>query len=135
MARRTRATWPYHHVDTLTPDDAWSLLKKQVLTSEIDEDHIDTLKDIGLKIIQKCSGLPLAIKVVGGLLHKRGGLRRDWEQIMGDSKWSIAEMSQELNSAVYLSYEDMPSYLKQCFLYYSILPKSRKFTLDQVVGM
>lgn len=130
-----RATWPYRHVDTLTPDDAWSLLKKQVLTSEIDEDHIDTLKDIGLKIIQKCSGLLLAIKVMGGLLHKRGGLRRDWEQIMGDSKWSIAEMSQELNSAVYLSYEYMPSYLKQCFLCYSILPKSRKFTLDQVVGM
>ncbi|KAM0856304.1 hypothetical protein ACQ4PT_049209 [Festuca glaucescens] len=30
VARRMRATWPYHHVDTLTPDDAWSLLKKQV---------------------------------------------------------------------------------------------------------
>jgi hypothetical protein len=30
VARRMRATWPYHHVDTLTPDDAWWLLKKQV---------------------------------------------------------------------------------------------------------
>jgi hypothetical protein len=30
VARRMRATWPYHHVDTLTPDDAWLLLKKQV---------------------------------------------------------------------------------------------------------
>ncbi|KAK1625835.1 hypothetical protein QYE76_000150 [Lolium multiflorum] len=30
VARRMRATWPYHHVDTLTPDDAWSLLKKQL---------------------------------------------------------------------------------------------------------
>jgi len=133
VARRMRATCPYHHVDTLALDDAWSLLKKQVLSSEIDEDHIDALKDIGLKIIQKCGGLPLAVKVMGGLLRERGGLRRDWQQVL--DKWSIAEMPQELSNAVYLSYEDMPSYLKPCFLYYSLLPKSRVFTLDQVVGM
>jgi hypothetical protein len=30
VARGMRATWPYHHVDTLAPDDAWLLLKKQV---------------------------------------------------------------------------------------------------------
>jgi hypothetical protein len=30
VARGMRATWPYHHVDILAPDDAWSLLKKQV---------------------------------------------------------------------------------------------------------
>nr|XP_040252307.1 putative disease resistance protein RGA4 [Aegilops tauschii subsp. strangulata] len=29
VARRMTATWPYHHVDALAPDDAWSLLKKQ----------------------------------------------------------------------------------------------------------
>lgn len=29
VARGTTATWPHHHIDTLSPDDAWSLLKKQ----------------------------------------------------------------------------------------------------------
>ncbi|CAM0879338.1 unnamed protein product [Alopecurus aequalis] len=135
VARGLRATWPYHHVDTLGPDDAWLLLKKQVLSSEIDEDNISMLKDIGLKIIEKCGGLPLAVKVMGGLLRRKGELRRDWEQVLGDSKWSITEMPQELNHAVYLSYEDMPPYLKQCFLYYSLLPKNRKFNVDQVVAM
>ncbi|VAI94317.1 unnamed protein product [Triticum turgidum subsp. durum] len=55
------ATWPYHHVNTLAPDEAWLLLKKQVLSSDMDENHTNTLKDIGLKIIQKFGGLPLAI--------------------------------------------------------------------------
>ncbi|KAM3335965.1 hypothetical protein ACQJBY_030116 [Aegilops geniculata] len=135
VARGMAARWPYHHIDTLLLEDAWSLLKKQVLSSEIDEDHINTLKDVGLKIIQKCGGLPLAVKVMGGLLRERGGLRRDWEHVLDDSKWSITKMPQELNYAVYLSYEYMPSYLKQCFLFYSILPKSKIFTLNQVVGM
>ncbi|KAI4966197.1 hypothetical protein ZWY2020_042043 [Hordeum vulgare] len=46
VARGMIARWPYHQVDTLLPEDAWSLLKKQVLSSEIDEGHINTLMDI-----------------------------------------------------------------------------------------
>uniref|UniRef100_A0ACD5Y0N1 Uncharacterized protein n=1 Tax=Avena sativa TaxID=4498 RepID=A0ACD5Y0N1_AVESA len=135
VARGMRATRPYHHIDKLGLDDAWSLLKKQVLSSEIEEDHINTLKDIGLKIIQKCGGLPLAVKVMGGLLRKRGELRRDWEQVLNNSKWRITEMPKELNYAVYLSYEDMPPYLKQCLLFCSLLPKSELFHMHHVVAM
>ncbi|KAF7105358.1 hypothetical protein CFC21_106175 [Triticum aestivum] len=135
VARGVKAIWPYHHVDTLAPEDAWSLLKKQVRSSEIDEDHINKLKDIGLKIIQKCGCLPIAVKVMGGLLRERGGLRRGWQQVLDDSKWSRTKMPDELNHTVYLSYEYMPSYLKQCFLYYSLLPKSRIFTMNEVVAM
>ncbi|VAI82113.1 unnamed protein product [Triticum turgidum subsp. durum] len=29
VARGVKAIWPYHHVDTLAAEDAWSLLKKQ----------------------------------------------------------------------------------------------------------
>nr|UBY07326.1 NBS-LRR disease resistance protein [Dasypyrum villosum] len=134
VARGMTATWPYHHIDTLGPEDAWSLLKKQVITI-VDEDHINTLEDIGLKLIQKCGGLPLAIKVMGGLLRNCGDLRRDWEQVLDDSKWSITKMPQELNYAVYLSYEYMPPDLKQCFLYYSFLPKSIEYSPDKVVAM
>ncbi|VAI94326.1 unnamed protein product [Triticum turgidum subsp. durum] len=135
VVRGVKAMWPYHHVDTLVPEDAWSLLKKQICSSEIDEDHINTLKDIGLKIIQKCGYLPTAVKVMGGLLHERGGIPHDWQQVLDDSKWSTTKMPDELNHTVYLSYEYMPSYLKQCFLYYSLLPKSRIFTMDEVVAV
>ncbi|XP_044429991.1 putative disease resistance protein RGA3 [Triticum aestivum] len=135
VARGVKAIWPYHHVDTLAPNDAWLLLKKQVLSSEIDEDHINKLQDIGLKIIQKCGYLPLAVKVMRGLLRERGVLRRDWQHVLDDSKWSTTKMPEELNYAVYLSYEYMPSDLKQCFLYYSLLPKSKDFNMNQVVAM
>ncbi|XP_044429998.1 putative disease resistance RPP13-like protein 1 isoform X3 [Triticum aestivum] len=135
VAQGVKAIWPYHHVDILVPEDAWSLLKNQVCSSEIDEDHIYTLKDIGLKIIQKCGCLPIAVKVMGGILREKGGLRRDWQQVLHDSKWSTTKMPDDLNKIVYLSYEYMPSYLKQCFLYYSFLPKSRSFHMEQVVAM
>ena len=68
-------------------------------------------------------------------MRERGWLRRGWQQVLDDSKCSRTKMPDDLNHTVYLSYEYMPSYLKQCFLYYSLLPKSRIFTMDEVVAM
>uniref|UniRef100_A0A0D9XVP9 Uncharacterized protein n=1 Tax=Leersia perrieri TaxID=77586 RepID=A0A0D9XVP9_9ORYZ len=136
VARGMQAAQPFHHVDLLSPEDAWSLLKKQIVSSEMDEVEIDeTLKDIGMEIIEKCGGLPLAVKVIGGLLCKRGNRRADWEKILHDSIWSVPQIPDELNYAIYLSYQDLHPCLKQCFLHYSLLPKNAQFFNDTVISM
>ncbi|XP_024310909.1 uncharacterized protein LOC100827806 isoform X2 [Brachypodium distachyon] len=117
-----------------SPSPASSRYQK-VLSSGTDEYHVNTLKDVGLKIIKICGGLPLAIKVMGGLLRQREMHRRDWEQVLDNSDWSTTKMPEDLNNAVYLSYQDMPPYLKQCFLFYALLPKSTRFDVLHVVGM
>uniref|UniRef100_M8BKP7 Disease resistance protein RGA2 n=1 Tax=Aegilops tauschii TaxID=37682 RepID=M8BKP7_AEGTA len=71
LARRMKVVLPYHHVDKLEEEDAWSLLKKQIISSHTDEREIDMLKDIGVQILAKCDGLPLAVKVMGGLLCQK----------------------------------------------------------------
>nr|UBY07473.1 NBS-LRR disease resistance protein [Dasypyrum villosum] len=120
VARGMKAELPYHHVNKLDEEDAWSLLKKQ---------------DIGLQIIAKCDGLPLTIKVMGGLLCQKDNKHRDWEMVLDDSIWSVSGMPEELNHAVYLSYEDLPSSIKQCFLCYSLIPKTALFRRDNIIGM
>jgi Leucine-rich repeat (LRR) protein len=107
----------------------------QVISSEAEEAEISTLKDIAMKIIAKCDGLPLAIKVMGGLLRQRERSRGDWDKVLNDSAWSVIGMPEELNYAVYLSYEDLSPCLKQCFLHYSLLPKNIVFGYDIIVGM
>ena len=89
-----------------------------------DEDQIELLKDIGMEIITKCDYLPLAVKVMGGLLRQKTARRREWENVLNDSIWSVSQMPEELNYAIYLSYEDLHPCLKPCFLYYSLIPKS-----------
>ncbi|KAF7077325.1 hypothetical protein CFC21_081885 [Triticum aestivum] len=135
VARGMKAELPYHHVDKLEEEDAWSLLKKQIVSSETDVSEIDMLKDIGLQIVAKCDGLPLALKVMGGLLCQKDNQHHDWKMVLDDSIWSVSGMPEELNHAVYLSYEDLPSCIKQCFLWYSLLPKSGTFLRDDIIGM
>jgi hypothetical protein len=107
----------------------------QVLTNEKSELEIDMLKDIGLQIIQKCDGLPLAIKVMGGLLCQKEKERCDWEKVQSDYIWSVSRMPEELNYAIYLSYEDLSPCLKQCFLHFSLKPKKIIAGVNQIVGM
>uniref|UniRef100_A0ACD5V766 Uncharacterized protein n=1 Tax=Avena sativa TaxID=4498 RepID=A0ACD5V766_AVESA len=126
---------PYHHINKLGQEDAWSLLKKQIVSSVADGHEIDMLKDIGLQIVEKCDGLPLAIKVMGGLLCQRDRKHHEWEIILNDSIWSLPEMSKELNRAVHLSYEDLPPCIKQCLLYYSLLPQKGQFHDENIIGM
>ncbi|KAM3196380.1 hypothetical protein ACQJBY_072197 [Aegilops geniculata] len=135
VARGMRAREPYHRIDKLGPEDAWTLLRKQVVSGEADGHDIGMLKDIGLQVVEKCDGLPLAVKVIGGLLRQKGKQRHDWEMVLNDSIWSVSEMPEELNYAVYLSYEDLPPCIKQCFLYYSLLPKSGLFSRAEIIGM
>ncbi|KAM0866891.1 hypothetical protein ACQ4PT_042336 [Festuca glaucescens] len=135
VARGMKAMLPYHRVDKLKEDDGWSLLKNQIVSCETDGHEIDTLKDIGLQIVAKCDGLPLAIKVLGGLLCQKEKKHHEWKMVLDDSIWSDNEMPEELNHAVYLSYEDLPSCIKQCLLYCSLLPKTAIFYKHDIIGM
>ncbi|CAD6257992.1 unnamed protein product [Miscanthus lutarioriparius] len=136
VAKGMMAEVPYHHVNKLEQEDAWSLLKKQVVGNENnDEPKVDALKDIGTSIIAKCDGLPLAVKVIGGLLRQKNIRRSDWKNVLNDSTWSVSQMPEELNYAVYLSYQDLHPELQSCFLHYALLPKSMVFWYDRIVAM
>ncbi|XP_039778129.1 putative disease resistance protein RGA3 [Panicum virgatum] len=112
-----------HRVDKLETQDAWALLKKQVVLNESDEADVGRLKDAGIRIVERCDGLPLAVKVLGGLLLNTSRTRDAWVDVSNHVTWSMEGMDDDINKAVYLSYEELPSHLKQCFLFCSLFPK------------
>lgn len=101
----------------------------------LDARNLDThshLKDIGGKIAERCMGLPLAAKTLGGLLrHKQN--RRDWEDILNSEIWDLPEEESGILPALKLSYHDLPSHLKQCFAYCAIFPKEYEFDENELV--
>ncbi|CAL4980431.1 unnamed protein product [Urochloa decumbens] len=121
LAKRMGACFHQHHVSPLNNEDAWSLLNKQLPPNQVVEN--DHLKDVGMKIIKKCGNLPLAVKVMGGLLSMKSQSESEWEAVLSHRAWSVDGLPKEIDNPIYLSYEDLSPELKQCFLYCSLLPK------------
>ncbi|XP_078149224.1 putative disease resistance protein RGA3 isoform X2 [Carex rostrata] len=120
VANAMRAT-KLHKVDKLSDKDSWSLLIR-VLPNGI-ESEIQDLKEIGMQIVEKCDGMPFAIKSIGGVLSTKGNSRENRQAILRRIAWSMDEPSGDIHRAIYLSYEDLPSPLKQCFIFCSLYPK------------
>ncbi|RWW44335.1 hypothetical protein BHE74_00049925 [Ensete ventricosum] len=85
------------------------------------EDEISPLKEIGVETVKRCDGLPLAIKVISGVLGKVEASKEAWEAVLRSDSWHMNQIDkEELPAALHLSYADLPSHLKPCFLYCSL---------------
>ncbi|XP_039141586.1 putative disease resistance RPP13-like protein 1 [Dioscorea cayenensis subsp. rotundata] len=131
IAKKMRATY-IHPVNKLSTDVGWELLCKKVFTNNNTQD-MQRLKDIGMKIVEKCDGLPVAIKAIAGLLITKSQNKKDWENVLKSDAWTIKGLPEELQGALYLSYEALPSALKHCFLYCALYPRGHEFSLEDLV--
>ncbi|XXG41166.1 hypothetical protein AAC387_Pa01g1690 [Persea americana] len=60
-------TLPTHSLQGLSDDDCWSLFESRAFVQGNNSDAHPDLVKIGKKIINKCNGLPLAVKTLGEL--------------------------------------------------------------------
>ncbi|KAG6517781.1 putative disease resistance RPP13-like protein 1 [Zingiber officinale] len=104
-----------HHVEKMHEDSGWELIRK-IVFGEGENEIISELKEVGMEIVRKCDGLPLAIKVMAGVLFHKDRTKREWIKVVESDLWFMTENRNEVSNALYLSYEDLPSHLKQCFL-------------------
>jgi disease resistance protein RPM1 len=89
------------------------------------------LKSLTESILERCEGLPLAIVAISGVLATKDRVDQ-WDMILRSLADEIME-NVRLNSMekiLSLSYNDLPYYLKSCFLYFSIFPKNH--VIDQM---
>ena len=109
----------------MNEDESWQLfLKKAFLgTGTITPTLITELEDLGKKIVTKCKGLPLAIVVLGSLLSTKEKTKESWEKVILSREWHLDQGPQSCMGILALSYNDLPNYLKSCFLYCGIFPE------------
>ncbi|KAG1326141.1 putative disease resistance protein RGA3 [Cocos nucifera] len=110
-----------HRVEKLSPEDGWSLICK-VVFDEGNEEDARNLREIGMKIVEKCDGLPLALKAVGGVLRSKEKREGEWNMVLSSPAWSFTKLPNNEMGPLYLSYQDLPPPLKQCFTYLSLFP-------------
>ncbi|KAK4285347.1 hypothetical protein QN277_002055 [Acacia crassicarpa] len=118
-----------HSLKPLEGDDCWNLFAKHAFNNQHHATDPD-LEEIGRKIVNRCGGLPLAIKTLGSLLHRKPSLQ-DWDKILKSVLWELSENDSHIIPSLRLSYHYLPSNLKRCFVYCSIFPKD--YNIDKNV--
>eukprot|EP00268_Persea_americana_P060999 TRINITY_DN7655_c0_g1_i5.p1 TRINITY_DN7655_c0_g1~~TRINITY_DN7655_c0_g1_i5.p1 ORF type:complete len:1057 (-),score=191.91 TRINITY_DN7655_c0_g1_i5:214-3384(-) len=122
-----------HRLEGLSESDCWSLFKQRAFGEESLEAH-SRLAEIGREVVKKCQGLPLAAKTLGGILaFKRD--ERDWKNILESELWDLPKNSDEILPVLKLSYNHLPSHLKQCFAYCSLFPKHYEFKKIELIHL
>lgn len=109
----------------LPPDTAWELFCNRAFKSDFQGRCPPNLEKLSREILQRCDGLPLAIVVIAGLLSTKEKTVNEWGQFL-TSLSSEMESNKRLASIekiLSLSYNDLPYYLKSCFLYFGCFPE------------
>ena len=118
-----------HRLGELSSENSWSLFIALAFVNG-DSSAYPQLEAIGKKIVDKCQGLPLAIKAVGNLLHSEVEARK-WDDILNSQIWDLP--TDTVLPALTLSYYYLPLHLKRCFAYCSVFPKDYEFKKQKLI--
>jgi hypothetical protein len=132
VSSRTGTIPAPYSLKELSNDVCLSILAQHALGTRDFSSHLN-LKDIGEGIVKRCKGSPLAAKVLGGVLRSKLMDRDDWEDVLKSKIWDLPEVESEIAPALMLSYYHLPSHLKRCFAYCSVLPKDYLFEEKRLV--
>ncbi|KAL3506223.1 hypothetical protein ACH5RR_031605 [Cinchona calisaya] len=125
----------------MNDEESWELLRKIAFSRKSVEGFKvePDLEAVGIKMVRKCGGLPLAISVLGGMLKDNGSLR-DWKTVSKsiDLYLSKGEGNEEgsdggaVAQVLSLSYNVLPYHLKPCFLYLSNFREDENIDVEQL---
>ncbi|KEH33089.1 putative disease resistance RPP13-like protein 1 isoform X2 [Medicago truncatula] len=119
-------------LNQLEESDSWSLFVRYAFRGR-DVFEYPTLVLIGKKIVEKCGGIPLALKTMGQLLQKKFSVT-EWMKILETDMWHLSD-GDSINPVLRLSYLNLPSNLKRCFAYCSIFPKGYEFEKGELIKL
>lgn len=101
---------PSYQLQTISDENCWNLCVKHAFNN-VDPCAHPRLEEIGRQIVQKCKGLPLAVKLVSSILRYHLTLE-EWENVLKSDIWELPEEKNNILPALWLNYQYLPSHLK-----------------------
>ncbi|XP_059428632.1 putative disease resistance protein RGA4 [Corylus avellana] len=128
---RTVESYPLRGLDK---DDSWSLFKQMAFERGQEPEQNSSIVAIGREILAKCSGVPLAIRTIGGLLRIKNS-EAEWLAFKKNELSKISQNENDILPTLKLSYDHLPSHLKHCFAYCSLYPKDYQFNKSRLIQL
>ncbi|KAK4438512.1 putative disease resistance RPP8-like protein 2 [Sesamum alatum] len=116
-----------HMLRFLTEEESWKLLQLEVF-GKMNGCDDPVLEVIGENIAKQCDGLPLAIRVIGGILLDKCSTnqanRHAWKEVSENvNKYLQNDEGYGVQDITAMSYNMLPEYLRDCFLYLGVFPE------------
>ncbi|KAK4592345.1 hypothetical protein RGQ29_016756 [Quercus rubra] len=127
------ATNSWYSLKGLPREKAWSLFVKMAFERG-QEPKNNKISEIGNKIVEKCDGLPLAIRTIGSLLYGKT-YENEWQSFLDNELSKLTQQENKISSTLKLSYDHLPSHLKQCFAYCRLFPKDYRIDVNTLINL
>jgi hypothetical protein len=113
IVARIAGTVQSYSLSGLDKDASWSLFK-QMAFEKGKESENSSIIALGREILEKCLGVPLAIRTIGSLLGSKNP-ETEWLSFKNNELSKISQKENDILPTLKLSYDQLPSHLKRCF--------------------
>ena len=113
-----------HDVKLLNNEESIELFNRKAFPYYVADgrNDLDSFRELGKKLALKCNGLPLAVVVLGGFLSKNLRIT-EWRRMVASINWDAMKNEGDIKAILDLSYYDLSSNMKACFLYITSFPE------------
>ncbi|KAK9667066.1 hypothetical protein RND81_14G230000 [Saponaria officinalis] len=125
-----------YELEGLSPENSWLLFEITAFGGKgkgTYDANFSELVKIGKQIVEKCSNVPLAIRIVGTLLY--GQNESKWRSLQKCDLARLNNGDNEIMSILKLSYDNLESPLKACFTYCSLFPKDFEINKEKLIRL
>ncbi|KAK9138633.1 hypothetical protein Sjap_009227 [Stephania japonica] len=121
------------NLQILPEEDCWDLFQRRAFGSG-GVQMTQAMKAIGMQIVKKCGGVPLAIKALGGMMRLKKE-ENEWLLVNNSEIWNILDADKKITNVLKLSFHNLPSSVKRCFSYCSIFRKGHSINKKMLIQM
>ncbi|KAL6327851.1 hypothetical protein AAG906_026525 [Vitis piasezkii] len=115
-------------LEGLNEGQSWALFKSQAF-GEDQQNAPPNLLKIGEEITKMCNGVPLVIRTLGRIPKSK------WSSIKNNKNLMSLQDGNNILKVLKLSYDNLPSHLKQCFTYCALFPKDYRIEKKMLIQL
>ncbi|XP_026381421.1 disease resistance protein RGA2-like [Papaver somniferum] len=125
---------PPYNLNVLSEAECWSIIKNKAFAPG-GASETANMKIIGEQIAKRCGGLPLAASFFGSLMFLQSD-ERHWLSFRDNKSLETPENHNGgIIPILKLSYDTLPSHLKQCFSYCCLFPKDWRYNRETMIRL
>ena len=137
--RSKRVAWiigpiSWYALKGLPIEKSWSLFVKMAFEQGQLLEH-QAFISIGKEIVEKCGGIPLIVRTIASFLRSKP-LENEWRSFKNYELSKITQQEEyNISLTLKLSYDHLPSHLKECFAYCKLFPKDSKIDVKTLIHL